>query len=482
MKRSLLLMIATSCVVASLTGTAQTPALLRTFNNPAPNVDDNFGSAMAALGNDRVLIGARYDDTTATNAGAVYLFRTNGTLLTTFTNPNPASVFPYAEEQFGSAIATLGSDCICIGSPRSGKVYLFATNGTLSKTISKPNGEDEYFGAVVAAVGQDKVLIGSPRSFFNNNTWWERGAAYLFSTNGTHLMTFVNPSPEYVGDFFNPDFIGEFGISVAACGSDRVLIGANAFESGISSGLGAAYLFHINGTLLATITNPAPVLYDYFGHSVAAVGTNHLLVGAPYLEAITGITNGGSVYVFNTNGNLLTVITNPTPAESDRFGEALAALGNDRVIIGYSGDDSSATDTGSARVYGVNGNLLATINNPTPAAYDRFGHRLAAFGNEGAIIGTMYKDTGASQAGSAYLFSIPATPASPSLAIQRTTTNTIVLSWPTAAAGFVLQQNTNGASSVNWSNLTSGIQNDGTNKILVVNPTRQSCFYRLLYP
>lgn len=116
---------------------AQTPVLLRTFNNPTPNVDDNFGSAMAALGNDRVLIGARYDDTTATNAGAVYFFHTNGTLLATITNPIPTVIFPYADEQFGSAIATLGSDRIVIGSPMVGKVFLFTTNGTWLTTLNK---------------------------------------------------------------------------------------------------------------------------------------------------------------------------------------------------------------------------------------------------------------------------------------------------------------------------------------------------------
>src|SRR6476619_3453993 len=94
------LIIAIVWAVLPISILAQTPVLLRTFNNPTPALDDNFGSSMAALGNDRVLIGARYDDTTATNAGAVYLFHTNGTLLTTFTNPIPAPIFPYADEQF----------------------------------------------------------------------------------------------------------------------------------------------------------------------------------------------------------------------------------------------------------------------------------------------------------------------------------------------------------------------------------------------
>ena len=73
-------------------------------------------------------------------------------------------------------------------------------------------------------------------------------------------------------------------------------------------------------------------------------------------------------------------------------------------------------------------------------------------------------------------------PAPPSVAIQRTTTNTVVVSWPSTATGFMLQQNTNRLNSVNWSNVTSGISNDGTTKTLVVNPASGARFYRLVIP
>ena len=66
--------------------------------------------------------------------------------------------------------------------------------------------------------------------------------------------------------------------------------------------------------------------------------------------------------------------------------------------------------------------------------------------------------------------------------IRRTTTNTVVVSWPSPSTRFVLQQNTNGVSSVNWSNVTAAIQDDATNKTLVVNPTGQSRFYQLVPP
>lgn len=244
------------------------------------------------------------------------------------------------------------------------------------------------------------------------------------------------------------------------------MIGASSERSGT----GAVYLFDTNGQLLMTFTNPAPSLYDYYGRSIAVVGTDRVLIGSPADGA-----NPEAVYVFNTNGTLMLTITNPTPAAGDWFGQRIAVLGNDRVVVSAPDDDTTGLNSGSAYVFNLNGTLLATINNPAPGVGDRFGLRMTAFGNEGVIIGAP-PDHGV---GSAYLFSIPTLPAPPSLTIQRTMTNTVVVSWPAAATGFVLQQNTNGLSSGNWSNVTAGIQTVGTIKTLIVNPTGASRLFRL---
>jgi len=73
------------------------------------------------------------------------------------------------------------------------------------------------------------------------------------------------------------------------------------------------------------------------------------------------------------------------------------------------------------------------------------------------------------------------TPSLPRLAIT-SSNNVVIVSWPSPSTGFALQQNINGLSSGNWSNVTSGIQDDGTNKSLIINPAGQSHFYRLTNP
>lgn len=74
------------------------------------------------------------------------------------------------------------------------------------------------------------------------------------------------------------------------------------------------------------------------------------------------------------------------------------------------------------------------------------------------------------------------TPGAPYLTVFRTATDTVVVCWPAPSTGWELQQNTNSVSSVNWSNVTSGILDDGTNKSLIVNPPTGNRFYRLHKP
>ena len=69
----------------------------------------------------------------------------------------------------------------------------------------------------------------------------------------------------------------------------------------------------------------------------------------------------------------------------------------------------------------------------------------------------------------------------PRLTIARSN-NVVIVSWPATASSFVLQQNTNGLKSVNWSNVTAGVQTVGTNQTLIVNPIGGSRFYRLVKP
>jgi hypothetical protein len=74
------------------------------------------------------------------------------------------------------------------------------------------------------------------------------------------------------------------------------------------------------------------------------------------------------------------------------------------------------------------------------------------------------------------------TPEAPLLSIALTTTNTVAVFWPSHSTGFVLQQNTNGATSVNWSNVIITPADDGATKTIIENPPVGNRFFRLVRP
>ena len=121
-------------------------------------------------------------------------------------------------------------------------------------------------------------------------------------------------------------------------------------------------------------------LSGQLGFSVAAVG-NNVLVGAP--QDKTSGTNAGAAYLFDgSTGALLLALLNPTPTAEDQFGYCVAAVGND-ILVGARLDDTGATNAGAAYLFdGSTGALLATILNPTPNVNDQFGFSVAGVGND----------------------------------------------------------------------------------------------------
>ncbi|MCW5550734.1 MAG: hypothetical protein KIS67_01075 [Verrucomicrobiae bacterium] len=73
------------------------------------------------------------------------------------------------------------------------------------------------------------------------------------------------------------------------------------------------------------------------------------------------------------------------------------------------------------------------------------------------------------------------TPGAPLLAIAATPTNTVVISWPSPSTGFVLQQNTNLAST-NWTAVATSPADDGNTRSVIISPQVGNRFYRLQNP
>src|SRR5207245_2111266 len=99
------------------------------------------------------------------------------------------------------------------------------------------------------------------------------------------------------------------------------------------------------------------------------------------------------------------------PNADGRFGSAVAIAGG-AAVIGAPFDDTGAADAGIAYLFdAASGALLATFENPTPAAGDQFGASLAAGGNL-VVVGSWLDDTPAPNARPVYLFTDQVSPSS----------------------------------------------------------------------
>src|SRR5205823_925245 len=193
--------------------------------------------------------------------------------------------------------------------------------------------------------------------------------------------------------------------SLAISGT-RVVVGEPQEDSGAASS-GRAYIYDVarsNSTVPVFILNnpsPGPEIGDWFGASVAISGSR-VVVGAPYDD--TPAYNAGSVYVYDLANAAPTVpimtLHVPAPGEVGTFGYSLAISGSRLVIGAYAG--TGPNFLGSAYVYDLASasptTPLVKLENPSPAAYDRFGEDVAISGSR-VVIGGMF-------AQSAYVYNI----------------------------------------------------------------------------
>ncbi len=295
-------------------------ALLHTLASPSPESPGRFGTGVAGVpdadgdGFGDLLVGAKFEDGGAADAGRAYLFSgASGALLHTLASPSPE-----AFGRFGTGVAGVpdadgdGFGDLLAGAPfedggatDAGRAYLFSgATGALLHTLASPNAAfDGRFGVSVSGVsdtdggGFGDLLVGA-RS--ENGGAPDAGRAYLFSgASGALLHTLTSP---------NPNFAGNFGFDVSEVpdadgdGFGDLLVGAFT-ESGGAIDSGRAYVFSgATGTLLAGLVSPNPKFDGFFGFGVSGVpdangdGRGDFLIGA--YEETGGVFSAGRAYLF----------------------------------------------------------------------------------------------------------------------------------------------------------------------------------------
>ncbi len=435
-------------------GTPTVP--VHTLNNPAPATQDFFGTSVALSGN-RILIGASQDDLAAPNSGAGYFYN-----LSSATPTVPVLTLAHttaaADNHFGQAVAVSGS-LVAVGLPDddlvgidAGTVAVYdmnsATPGTPVLIIDNLLTDINSRIGASIALEGTRLVVGAPNAFTPSI---RAGLAYVFD------LSSATPKVPVL-TMLNPTPVASdnFGSSVTLSGS-LIVVGAPEDDTGASNA-GSAYVYDMNSATpdvpVHTLINPSPSAGDEFGVSVAISGQN-VIVGAR--GDGTGAASTGIAYVFNLGGATPTmpvhVLTNPTPTNSEQFGSAVTIDGNRIVVAAKSASVGAIARAGSIYEYDLASATpttpVRTIDHPSPTFNDAFGASLSLAGSR-VVVGVSGNDTGATDAGRVYVFDLAsATPASP-LAILNNPT-------PSQADAFGT------AVSIQGSRITVGIPNSDAN-------------------
>lgn len=361
--------------------------------------DDRFGTAVAISG-DTLVVGAPRDDSdsisingssnnNADEAGAAYVFRRTGTLW--FEDAYLKASNTNAGDLFGTTVAVDG-DTIAVAAPgeasnatgvngteldnsaaAAGAVYVFVKVGSTwqRQAYIKATNTDagDEFGAALAISG-DTLAVGAEAEASSgtgttgdpsNNSATFAGAAYVYvRADGSWApQAYIKASNTASNDRFGFSVsLASDSLAVGALLEDSAALGIDGDQtSDAATFSGAVYVFVRAGSAWsqqAYIKASNTGSQVRFGGRVALVGDLLAVAALDEASAATGVdgdqsdnsaSESGAVYLFARRGATWTqhsYLKASNTFQNLAFGSGLA-IGPDAIVVGATGDASSAT-------------------------------------------------------------------------------------------------------------------------------------------
>jgi hypothetical protein len=304
-------------------------------------VNDYFGNSVSMNSDGtKVIVGAQYEDTGGSEAGAAYIFTYSGSSWDTGTKIQASD--KQASDYFGNSVAMSSDGTKVIvgarmedpgGTTDAGSAYIFTYSsgswGTGVKIQASDKQGSDMFGSSVSMNSDGtKVLVGAAYEDTGGNN---AGAAYIFtySSGSWDTGTKILASDAEAQDYFGSEY--SRSVSISGDGT-KVIVGAYGEDTG-GSAAGAAYIYDYRAT----------ELFDTSTQVFTATGT--------------GIVSGSTVQLEGADGSLYSV-SNVTPNAAGtqvtfKMGsEAVefppSAMSTNTSITGYT---ASGSMPGAAQAY-----------------------------------------------------------------------------------------------------------------------------------
>jgi len=309
---------------------------------------------VGAVGNDSI----DENDEDAPDMGAVYVFTRNGGQWTQDTKIEPEDGIE--GDNFGNAVAIVGDRIVVAASAKdigqiidTGKVYSYYRSGTKwlqSQSVTlAPLAIQSFFGSSLDYDGQ-RLVVGAQAVS-------DSGAVYVYYRVGStwENEAVIESMVDREGD--------NFGTSVSIDGQ-TIVVGAPFSNPNIGgrtvTNAGAAYVYHRRGNIWdqeAMLVLDNASAFDHFGQSVS-IDDTMLVVGASEQDYYT-ILRTGSAHVYERKAGeweMQTSIISGEPYMNADFG-ASVAIDDELIVVGEPGT-STRNQPGTVHLYSLEEGVL----------------------------------------------------------------------------------------------------------------------------
>jgi len=265
---------------------------------------DYFGCSISLSGDgNTAIVGALLEDAGGSDAGAAYVFVKSGGVWSQQQKltANDAEAVDY----FGISVslssdgntAVVGAPYEDTGGSDAGASYVFVRSGVVWSEQQKLTASDaeafDYFGYSVSLSSDGNTAIVG--AYYEDTGGGDAGAAYVFVRTGGvwSEQQKLTASDAEAGDYFGSS------VSLSSDGN-TVIVGAFYEDTG-GDAVGAAYVFVRSGGVWSQqqkLTASDAEAFDFFGNSVSLSSDgNTAIVGALYEDA--GGSDAGAAYLFH---------------------------------------------------------------------------------------------------------------------------------------------------------------------------------------
>ncbi len=328
----------------------------------------------------------------------------NGSNYTPFTNP---IVGNHSNSEFGQFLTTLqnSNTNIVVSDPNAtvggigtaGAVYLFKSDGTLLATLNGTNNSDQVGNAGVTALTNGNFVVGSVN--------WDGGIGAATWVSGTGSVSgAVSSSNSLVGSVSGTSG-DQVGTSVTALTNGNYVVGSVNWNGGRGAATWGSGTSGVTGTLSSSNSLVGSTANDAVGSVITALSNGNYVVGSPSWNNGTASV-GAATWGSGTSGITGTISSSNSLVGStagDKVGTSITALlTNGNYVVGSSSwDNSTGAATWGSGTSGVTGTISSSNSLVGSTAGDEVGSVITALTNGNYVVGSQLWSNGTASVGAA---------------------------------------------------------------------------------